>query len=164
MRRLEQDNGDLHSRLQEFKRLSDLGQEEIRMLKADFEKERRQSVLNEEGLVRKLKSLDDEKSRLLRQVEAQEGKAREQERILRSVENEYERERRNTIDNAREQAARIKDLERQNADIHNQGGYKIKELEEGIRDKERKLQDYINELTKKSNLDQNEMRMLAQEL
>ena len=45
--------------------------------------------MNEEGLMRKLKALDDEKTRLLRQVEAQEGKSREQEVILRNVENQY---------------------------------------------------------------------------
>ena len=120
--------------------------------------------MNEEGLMRKLKALDDEKTRLLRQLEAQEGKSREQEMILRNVENQYEKERRNTVENMRDQAARIRDLEKQNADIHSQGGYRVKELEDGIREKERKLQEYINELTKKSHLDQGEIRMLGEEL
>ena len=40
----------------------------------------------------------------------------------------------------------------------------MKELEDGIREKERKLQEYINELTKKSHLDQGEIRMLGEEL
>ena len=76
IRRLEQENGDARDKMKEFQRVSDLGQDEIRKLKAEYERERRDTLANEEGMVRKLKALDDEKTRLLRQVKSNDDKAR----------------------------------------------------------------------------------------
>lgn len=62
-----------------------------------MEKERRQSVVNEENLLRKLKQVEDEKKGLLGKASQNEQKAREYEEILDKLSNEVEVQRRESM-------------------------------------------------------------------
>lgn len=62
---MEAENAERERKLREFGRLSELNEKEIAQIKAEMEKDRRQSMVNEDNLLRKLKQVEDEKKGLL---------------------------------------------------------------------------------------------------
>lgn len=144
------------------------------MIKQAMEDERRQSMANEQGLLKKLQNVENEKKSLLSKAEQNEQKAREYEDILEKLTVEVDRDRRESMAYQKGATDKIRLLEKKNTDMAGEIDQRkaknaederaLRQLYDSIKDKEKKYNEYVQELTRKSNLHEDEIRLIKDEL
>jgi hypothetical protein len=70
---------------------------EVDKLLSEIENERRKTMANEEGINRKIRSMEDKKRKLEQRIKSQADRGQQYEAMLRKVSEEREEERRQTM-------------------------------------------------------------------
>ena len=97
LRRLKADNEKAEKVIRELERQSDFNKMEVDKLLSEIENERRKTMANEEGMNRKIRSMEEEKRKLEHKIKTEADRGQQYEAMLRKVTEEREEERRQTM-------------------------------------------------------------------
>lgn len=123
------------------------------MIKEAMENERRQSMANEQGLLKKLQAVENERKALISRAEQNDQKARDYEDVLEKLTTQVEKDRRDSMAYQKSATDKIRLLEKKNTDMAGEVDQRkaknaederaLRQLYESIKEKEKKYNEYI---------------------
>lgn len=123
------------------------------MIKEAMENERRQSMANEQGLLKKLQAVENDRKALISRAEQNDQKARDYEDVLEKLTTQVEKDRRDSMAYQKSATDKIRLLEKKNTDMAGEVDQRkaknaederaLRQLYESIKEKEKKYNEYI---------------------